>query len=198
MDTKAKRTTQFIVKTVAPIFIKQGYVGTSMSHLTAATGLTKGAIYGNFKNKETLALAAFEFSTNQLLNKFDELLSAEKNALDKIYSLINFYSNYDVFAMPLGGCPIISVGVDTQHNNKLLATACKEIIRKLESKIALVLEDGIHAGEIKIPVPPHQFAKQLYTMLNGAVCMATIIRDRAYLQKTTAYISYLIKKEIKS
>jgi hypothetical protein len=40
MSTKAERTTAYIIETVAPIFNRYGYVGTSMSHLTDATGLT--------------------------------------------------------------------------------------------------------------------------------------------------------------
>ena len=64
MNGKAEQTTRFIISTVAPIFNKNGYYGTSMSDITAATGLTKGAIYGNFKNKEDLAFAAFEFNVD--------------------------------------------------------------------------------------------------------------------------------------
>lgn len=198
MSTKAERTTQYIIETVAPIFTKHGYVGTSMSHLTEATGLTKGAIYGNFENKEALALSAFQHNREQLLSKFDELLAKEGSALDKVQSLINFYRQYDVFTMPMGGCPILGVGVDAQNNNTLLAAACKETIAELEGKIALVLENGVKAGEIKIPVPPLQFAKQLYTMLSGAVAMATMTRDRKYLVNTTAYLSHLVNQEIKN
>ncbi len=198
MSTKAERTTQYIIETVAPIFNKYGYVGTSMSHLTEATGLTKGAIYGNFENKEALALAAFEYNRAKLLDKFDELLGIEGSATDKITSLINFFRQYDVFTLPLGGCPILNIGVDAQHNNTLLAAACRETINILEGKIALVLENGVNAREIKIPVPPLQFAKQLYTMLQGAVAMATMTRDRKYLVNTTAYLNQLFQKEIKT
>ena len=197
MSTKAERTTQYIIETVAPIFTKHGYVGTSMSHLTEATGLTKGAIYGNFENKEALALSAFEYHRNQLLTKFDELLETTGTALDKVNALIQFYRQYDIFTMNMGGCPILSVGVDAQNNNKLLAAACRETINELEGKIALVLENGVKAGEIKIPVPPLQFAKQLYTMLNGAVSMATMTRDRKYLVNTATYLTHLVSREIK-
>jgi AcrR family transcriptional regulator len=37
----------------------KGYAGTSMYDLTEATGLTKGSIYGNFENKDDVALAGF-------------------------------------------------------------------------------------------------------------------------------------------
>lgn len=197
MSTKAERTTKYIIETVAPIFNKYGYVGTSMSHLTEATGLTKGAIYGNFENKEALALAAFEYNRNILLEKVDELLSVEGNALDKIHSLIGFYRQYDVFTLSMGGCPILNIGVDAQHNNELLAAANKETIRDVEGKIALVLENGIKANELKISVPPLQFAKQLYTIVQGAVAMGTMTRDRKYLMNTMAYLEQLIDKEIK-
>ncbi|MEX0274410.1 MAG: TetR/AcrR family transcriptional regulator, partial [Flavobacteriaceae bacterium] len=181
MSSKAAKTTAFIIKTVAPLFNRQGYVGTSMSDLTEATGLTKGAIYGNFENKEALALSAFEYNMNQLLDAIDERLDIDGTAMEKLFSLLRFYRNYDVFTMEMGGCPIVNVGVDAKNNNKLLSAAARETIRVLEGKIALVLENGVNKGELRLPVTPLQFAKQLYTMLQGAVTMATITDDRKYL-----------------
>ena len=130
MTTKAERTTTFIIETVAPLFNKHGYVGTSMSDLTEATGLTKGALYGNFENKEALALSAFQYNSNLLLNKIDEVLSVEGSHLSKIFGLTKFYRNYDVFTLEMGGCPVLNVGVDAQNNNKLLAAAVRETINK--------------------------------------------------------------------
>lgn len=198
MSTKAEKTTAYIIETVAPIFNKFGYIGTSMSDLTEATGLTKGAIYGNFENKEALALSAFEHNRNILLKEVHEKLSVSGKALDKVFSLIHFYRHYDVFTLPLGGCPILNVGVDSQHNNTLLAAAAKETVKEIEGEIAIVLENGQNNGEIRLPVPPLQFAKQMYTMLQGAVAMATMTRDRKYLVNTVAYLEQLIKQEIKS
>jgi AcrR family transcriptional regulator len=91
MSTKAERTTAFIIETVAPVFNKHGYVGTSMSDLTDATNLTKGALYGNFENKEALALAAFEYNRSLLLTAIDEHLAIEGKAMANIENLIEFY-----------------------------------------------------------------------------------------------------------
>lgn len=197
MSKKAERTTAYIIETVAPIFNKHGYIGTSMSDLTEATGLTKGAIYGNFENKEALALSAFEYNRNQLLSAIDEQLGAEEDSLGKLFSLINFYKQYDVFTLPMGGCTILNVGVDAQGNNTLLAAAVKETVKDIEGKIALVLENGAKQNELHLPVPPLQFAKQLFTMIQGAVAMSTITRDRKYLINTLTYLEHLVRKEIK-
>ena len=198
MSTKAERTSAFIIKTVAPVFNKHGYIGTSMSDLTEATGLTKGALYGNFENKEALALSAFEYNSKRLLQKFDEKLAIEGTALDKIFELTKFFRNYDIFTQEMGGCPILNIGVDAQHNNELLSAANKETIKTIEGKIALTLENGVNNGELKLPVTPLQFAKQLYTMLQGAVAMSTMTRDRKYLMNTVAYLEQLVKKELRN
>ena len=197
MSTKAERTSAFIIETVAPVFNKHGYVGTSMSDLTEATGLTKGALYGNFENKEALALSAFEYNSNRLLEKIDEKLGVAGTALDKIFELTKFFRNYDVYTLEMGGCPVLKVGVDSQHNNDLLSAAAKEVIKTIEGKIALVFENGVNNGELSLPVTPLQFAKQLYTMLQGAVAMATMTRDRKYLINTVAYLEQLVKKELR-
>lgn len=197
MSTKAERTTAYIIETVAPVFNKHGYIGTSMSDLTEATGLTKGALYGNFENKEALALSAFEYSSKHLLENIDEKLNIEGNSLEKLFALTKFYRNYDIHTLEMGGCPVLNVGVDAQHNNELLKGAAKETIKTIEGKIALVLENGVNNDELRLPVTPLQFAKQFYTMLQGAVAMATITGDRKYLLNTVAYLEQLVQKEIK-
>ena len=196
MSGKAERTTQYIIETVAPIFNKHGYVGTSMSHLTEATGLTKGAIYGNFENKLALALAAFEYNRNLLLAELDRLVQSNESAVTQLFEILHFYRHYDAFTMPMGGCPLVNVGVDAQNNNSALAAAAKETVKEIEGRIALVLEKGNQNGEFHIPLLPLQFAKQFFTILQGGVVMATLTRDRKYLINTVSYLEHLTRKEL--
>ena len=197
MSSKAERTTAYIIETVAPVFNTQGYIGTSMSDLTDATGLTKGAIYGNFENKEALALSAYEYNSKRLMTKIDEVLGTTGNALDKVFALTDFYRSYDAFTKDMGGCPILNTGVDAEGNNRLLAAANREAIKEIEGKIALVLENGVKNNELKLPVTPLQFAKQMFTIIQGAVSMSTMTRDRKYLINTIVYLDVLVKRELK-
>lgn len=197
MATKAEKTTKYIIETIAPVFTKHGYAGTSMSDLTEATGLTKGALYGNFENKEALALSAFEYNSKLLMQAIDAQLEIKGTSLEKLFVLTKFYRNYDLFTSEMGGCPILKIGVDAEFNNVLLSAAAKEAIKIVEGKIALVLENGVNNNELHLPVTPLQFAKQMFTMLMGAVSMSTITGDRKYLLNTVAYLEVLINREIK-
>ena len=89
--SKAERTRQFIIEQTAPVFNKQGYAGTSLNDLTAATGLTKGAIYGNFENKEAVALAAFEHNLAFVFNGLRASAAKNAPAREKLLALPRFY-----------------------------------------------------------------------------------------------------------
>ena len=56
--TKSERTRLFIVEKTAPLFNTKGFDGTTLSDLSEATGLTKGALYGNFADKDEIAVEA--------------------------------------------------------------------------------------------------------------------------------------------
>ena len=145
MPTKADRTKQFIIEKVAPLFNKHGYAATSLFHITEATGLTKGAIYGNFTNKESLALAAYQFNSQNLINQLEKVIQAKTHPFEKLSAFTNFYKNYRQFTTPIGGCPILNIGVDALENNDALSDSVKETIKSLEKMVTKVLTNGIES-----------------------------------------------------
>ena len=82
--SKSERTRRYIIEQSAPVFNKKGIAGTSLADLTAATGLTKGSIYGNFKSKDDLAVAVFQYNTQNLTRYFARRLKRGRNAIEKL------------------------------------------------------------------------------------------------------------------
>ncbi|MFT6322461.1 MAG: AcrR family transcriptional regulator, partial [Halieaceae bacterium] len=117
MKTKAEITSEFIIKTVAPVFNKKGYSGTSMSDITHATGLTKGAIYGNFTDKNELAVKSFVYTINKVAQKIEDSISVHQSSLAQLYAISAFYKDYYQFTFDFGGCPILNIGIDANHQN---------------------------------------------------------------------------------
>lgn len=197
MQTKSELTKQFILETVAPIFNKNGYAATSMSDLTEATGLTKGAIYGNFKNKETLAIAAFKFTVKALLKRIAKHLELSDSPIQKLFLISDFYKNYYDYSKQLGGCPVLNIGVDANNQNTLLLKKVKEVIEKIQDQVATIIEDGIEAGEISTNINAMQYAKRLDTMIQGAVFMTYTMDDELYMKDTMNQIDQMIHNELK-
>ncbi len=197
MFTKAKQTTEFIIQTVAPIFNKNGYAATSLSDITKATGLTKGAIYGNFKNKEELAVAAFNTTVKNMLRRITNHQSLSDSPLEKLFLIADFYRNYYNYSQELGGCPVLNMGVDAKHQNPLLYERVQYTINKIQSNLGKIIETGILKKEIYEHINPTQYSKRLYTMIIGAIFMTHTLEDNSYLMETMDQIDAIIHKELK-
>src|SRR3989442_202568 len=111
-QSKAERTRRFIIETTAGLFNTQGYAGTSMSDITEATGLTKGSIYGNFTNKEEVALSVFDYNLDIILRSTREKVALAQSYHDKLMIYAKVYGNYNRAPFPQGGCPILNTAVE--------------------------------------------------------------------------------------
>ncbi|XLS30929.1 TetR/AcrR family transcriptional regulator [Flavobacteriaceae bacterium M23B6Z8] len=197
MTTKAERTSAYIIETVAPIFNQKGYEGTSLSDLTEATGLTKGAIYGNFKNKEDLAIQAFNHNVRKLVSKIANRLEATSSPLQKLFVLTNFYRFYSDYTKDFGGCPVLNVGVDSNKQNPYLQERVQSIVLKLQKNIEDIITEGKVKGEIKPYIDAKKYSRQLFAMIEGAVFTATIMDDPSYLKDMMDVIDKMIITQLK-
>ena len=60
MTTKGDLTRQHILEKSMQLFSVQGYFNTSIAGIVKATGLTKGGLYGHFRNKEEIWYAVYD------------------------------------------------------------------------------------------------------------------------------------------
>ncbi|MBC8756203.1 TetR/AcrR family transcriptional regulator [Kordia sp. YSTF-M3] len=198
MTTKAEKTATYIIETVAPIFNKNGYAATSISDLTKATGLTKGAIYGNFENKEQLAIAAFKFMVKSLMQEIVKHMEQSDSPIEKLLLISDFYRNYYMYANKMGGCPILNIGVDANNQNSLLLEKVRVIIQRIQDQLASIIEDGIAIGEISTKVNAMYAAKRIDTMIQGAIFMAYTMDDEFYIKDTMDQVDKMINEELRA
>ncbi|WP_259071114.1 TetR/AcrR family transcriptional regulator [Mucilaginibacter sp. X4EP1] len=188
-------TRDFILQKVAPIFNKKGYAGTSLSDLTEATGLTKGAIYFHFVNKEELAVQAFKLNVKKVTSSLSVQLAQYDNSIDKLQVLTNYYRNYyDVISMN-GGCPILNMGADSNNINPALFEAVKKVSKRLEMDLIGIIQTGINNGEIRSNIDADMYGKNIYAMIEGSVFMAITRHDGSYLNNMMDMIDQLIQEK---
>ena len=197
MARKSAQTSLYILEKVAPIFNKQGYMGTSMKSITDAVGLTKGAIYGNFENKEELAIKAFNYNVRKVINEVAACINAASTPLEKLFAMTDFYRNYHDFTASNGGCPILNIGVDANNQNERLLARVHDVIRKLEKSMADIIQAGIDCQEMKPDVNPGLYGKRLFAMIQGAVFMTTTLHDKSYIVDMMNHIDSMIETELK-
>jgi TetR/AcrR family transcriptional regulator, transcriptional repressor for nem operon len=196
MPSKAELTSNYIVQKVAPVFNKHGYIGTSLSDVTKITGLTKGAVYGNFKNKEELAILAFKQNVRDIILPLAEQMSRHNNAVDKLKALTQYYRSYYDKVKGIGGCPVLNVGVDANNVNPALFQAVKQTACKLENSLQQIIETGIKKKEIQKGVNAAIYARTIYAMIEGSVFMAFTQKDKSYIADVMGMIDVMISEKL--
>ncbi|MBL4604358.1 MAG: TetR/AcrR family transcriptional regulator [Flavobacteriaceae bacterium] len=196
MTSKAALTKQYIIETAAPIFNKYGYAATSLSTLTKVTGLTKGAIYGNFENKEDLAIKAFNYNVKRLFNDMTASVDTTESSTGKLYAIVDFYRGYYEYSKKFGGCPIINVGVDSNNQNTALLAHVRKVIHRFHTYIATIIEVGIQKNEIKSTVSPMEWSIRIDSMIQGATFMTNTMDNNRYIIDIMNQIDDIIKNEL--
>jgi TetR/AcrR family transcriptional regulator, transcriptional repressor for nem operon len=168
---RSEKTKQLIIEKTASIFNKKGYTGTYLSDLTNATGLTKGSIYGNFTDKNEVALEVFRynynFQTKGLLNKVEK----ENNSTDKILAFLNHYKSAYKEIFKNGGCAILNTAIDTDDGNDLLKREVIKAIHNWHEKIATILIEGVDKNELK-SIDVGEYVYRMIALIEGSILLA--------------------------
>ena len=190
-------TSEFILDKVAPIFNKQGYIGTSLSDITNATGLTKGAIYCNFSNKEDLALKSFQLNINLAITPLFKLIATKEGSINKLYAITDYQRGYYDLVKDRGGCPMLRAGVDTKFINPLLFRTAQNLSQKFTTGLTNIINEGIINNEIQQNTDPVKYAKIILSLIEGSSLLAFTHNDQTYITTAMDFIDSTIIDSIR-
>lgn len=181
--SKAERTRQYIIEKTAPIFNTKGYAGTSLHDMTEATGLTKGSIYGNFENKDEVAVAAFRHNAKLLWSHIQAEVNQNTSYKEKLLAYPKVYKK--LFSQPLiiGGCPLVNTATEADDTHPLLRKEVSQAMEGWKKELVNLIEKGIQAGEFKEINDPEQEALTIIATIEGAITITKLTGKSGYLKK---------------
>ena len=180
---KAERTKSFIIQQVAPVFNRKGYAATSLKDLTDTTGLSKGAIYGNFTNKDALAVLAFEHNLSFIKDRLKEHILAGRTYLEKLLAYPKTFRHIYRQVIASGGCPIVNTAIDSGDVNDQLQAAVRAAIDEWKRAIVSLVEGGIESGELARVSNTENTARVLICLVEGGYAMTRATGDEGYIEQ---------------
>ncbi|HEX6226720.1 MAG TPA: TetR/AcrR family transcriptional regulator [Chryseolinea sp.] len=176
--TKAEKTRQHILEKTAPLFNSKGFDGTSLAALTAVTGLTKGALYGNFQDKDQIALEAFQYAIKKVREQVKQELQGAVTCKEQLISLLDFYSRY-VFNPPVaGGCPLLNAAVEVDDHRTSMRRAVVKELHQTVGFIEKLIDEGIQKNEFRSDIEPTAIAYTFFCSIEGALMFSRAERSR--------------------
>ena len=190
--SKAERTKQFIIEKTAPIFNAKGYAGTSLNDMIFATGLTKGSIYGNFENKDEVAVAAFDHTIQKVFLLLKNRVNEKNTIIEKLLVYPETYSNFFDIPFLSSGCPILNTATEVDDTHPLLRKKVNEVISFWKKTLTLLIKHGIETNELKQDINIEEFVIILVSLIEGGVMQAKISGQILPLRITMKHLEKLI------
>lgn len=189
---KAEQTKELIIEKALPLFNTQGFAATSISDITQATGITKGAIYGNFKNKEEVALAAFDRAIEIVLSTLRVRIKTQSTAPLKLKAIVDYYQGYILNPPIPGGCPILNTSIEADDNHPYLRTRVVRSIAHMKASIRQMLTRGMKEMQIVTTTDVEEWATFFFATLEGAIMMSRVEGDMSSYQHIRAMLHKMI------
>jgi TetR/AcrR family transcriptional regulator, transcriptional repressor for nem operon len=175
--SKAERTRQLIIEKTAPLFNSKGFDGTTLSDLTEATGLTKGALYGHFADKEEIAAAAFKYAVDKIRELAYRDLQGVSSYKKQLQLLLDFYAKYVNNPPVAGGCPLLNTAIEADdHRLSMRKKVSRELVAAVDF-IALLLTKGKRAGEFNKSIKARELAYSFFCSIEGALMFSRVERS---------------------
>lgn len=194
---KAERTRKFITEKTAPLFNQKGYAGTSLTDMTDATGLTKGSIYGNFADKDEVALAAFDYNMSALIEQVRIRQISERTATGKLKAFMDVYRDGLQSPVLSNGCPIVNVGSEADDTHVRLKERVNDALGRWQKSISAIIQQGKMQGEFRESANSTAFASLMIAMIEGGFALSKISGDRSYLEQALDQLERLIEAKLR-
>jgi TetR/AcrR family transcriptional regulator, transcriptional repressor for nem operon len=191
--SKAEQTRNFIIEKTAPVFNKKGYAGTSLSDITETTGLTKGSIYGNFANKDEVALAVFDYNLQKIGNIIKAESAKQKSIKAQLQVYTNVYANLFKFPVTAGGCPMLNTAIEADDTHPLLKEKVKAAIIAWKNKLVKMIEKGIENKEFRKGINAEQTALSFIATLEGGIMIASLTGRHQDMKLITQSVEKMIE-----
>ena len=177
---KSEQTRAFIIEKTAPIFNSKGYAGTSLTDITEATKLTKGSIYGNFTNKDEVAVAAFEHNLRKVNFILAQEMEKYSSAKDKLLVYGKVYNDFEKYPFPTGGCPVLNTAIESDDTHPELRAKVAAAINGWKNKLISILEQGIKNREFKRSMNAEQAALTILALIEGGIMISRTTNKVSY------------------
>jgi AcrR family transcriptional regulator len=145
------------------VFSERGYDGTSVEHLSIASGLSKSSIYHHIDSKEDLLRLALEQAITPLRATRDEPGAQEGRAIDRLRYLIR--RNVEVLCERV---PYVTLLLRVHGNTETERWALRER-RAFDAFVAEIVQSAVDEGDLRPGPDALTTARLIFGMINSLI-----------------------------
>ncbi len=194
MTAKGDLTRKNIIEKSMQLFSAKGYFNTSIAEVVQATGLTKGGLYGHFRNKQEIWYAVYEECVRIWKRIVFQGVRDIPDPLERLEKVMeNSMKNYLGGGVFEGGCFLLNSLVDLAGQSPTMSDHVLEGFQGFSEVVRQWLEEAAQQGMLKDGLNLGEIANFMVISLNGAAPLYAASQDPAVWQQTLAQLGFYLK-----
>ncbi|MBV1911660.1 MAG: TetR/AcrR family transcriptional regulator [Kangiellaceae bacterium] len=187
------QTRQLILEMAANLIHQHGYKGMRVDQVVENTGLTKGAIYYHFPNKQALGYAVVDDMLRTEFRSFwQQALALEGNPLEVLAnSFVNMTGDVEQCDIEVG-CPLTNLGSEMSFEDEGFRTRINQVFDEWIEGIESLLQNGQQQNLVRANIDPKKTARFLVAAFQGIQCSSKYCKDVVRFEDGVEYLAELI------
>lgn len=151
-----------LLEAAGGLFAREGFAATSVEHIATTAGVTKGAVYHHFANKEDILRVLYEDYLTERTERCASLIATTDEPREQMVLLI-----YDVFATVLQTKGILGLFLrERELLSKESFSEARAVQRRFYNTFEQVIRDGQSQGVFRGDLDPRHTT---YTIMGALV-----------------------------
>jgi AcrR family transcriptional regulator len=185
-QVRAAQTRAQVLAAAAKLFADRGFSHTSIADVADRVGMTKGAVYFHFRDKEDIGAEVVRELYVRWRLRVEEARSQGLQPLETVRALL------DLCAHRFFDDDVVKAGARLQAERSLTDTTLPESYVEWISTISTMLAQAHGAGQLREGIDPEAAAHALVSAFFGAQQISDVLNRRADLARRWADLSDLL------
>ena len=178
------------------LFVSRGYKNTTVEQIANETGLTKGAVYFYFKNKEAIMLQLLERAEAIVVDRMiEDSAAAGNSARDKLVEFVHGQARL-ALAHPLHILLLILMSLEFVGLGGEIEERICEIYRRMYEELEAIIRLGQASGEIRADAGTRELAAMLMASHDGVFLEWYRRHDELDGRELTRAFRYVLTEDV--
>jgi AcrR family transcriptional regulator len=189
-----EQTRQELLEAAFDEIWKSGFRAASLEAILAQAGVTKGALYHHFKNKQQLGYAVVdEVLRERVTAQWIEPLLAAGDPIDALQQLPRGSGSESAEKSRLHGCPVNNLAQEMSGVDEGFRERIQAVLMEWRDGIATALRQGQVRGQVRENIQPEHAAMFILSVLEGAAGLAKSAQDPAVSEPCFEGLHYYLE-----
>ncbi|HEY2119294.1 MAG TPA: TetR/AcrR family transcriptional regulator [Candidatus Acidoferrum sp.] len=186
------RTRERLLHSAFSEIYKSGYQGTDLDTILSSAGVTKGALYHHFENKESLGYAIVDEVIAGITR--DKWLQPLQNTPNPLNTLIEIVESTSIAPSDLrGGCPLNNLAQEMSPLDEGFRKRIAKVFADWHGAIVTALKNGQKSGQVRREIDVDDTATFFIAVYEGYISITKNSQDAKMMQSGKRSIVHFLE-----